>query len=144
MHSNPSYLENGYQKIRGSIFIDTFLFILHFIKQRVPRYFLCFFCYDQGAYNEEKKSWYLNFFDFVIAPSDDVWIRDTGPIFVKDEKGQLAIMNFAFDGWGKKMPYTKDNQIPQSVSKQKKTSPSSMSHIWLWKADQWRSARMEH
>ena len=81
--------------------------------------------------------------DFVIAPSDDVWIRDTGPIFVKDEKGQLAIMNFSFDGWGKKMPYTKDNLIPQAVSKQK-TSPSLMPLIWSWKAARWRSARMEH
>lgn len=53
----------------------------------------------------EKNNADMNQIDFVIAPSDDVWIRDTGPIFVKDEKGQLAIMNFSFDGWGKKMPY---------------------------------------
>ena len=67
----------------------------------------------------EKNNANMDQIDFVIAPSDDVWILDTGPIFVKYEKGQLAIMNFSFDGWGKKMPYTKDNLIPQAVSKQK-------------------------
>lgn len=75
----------------------------------------------------EKNNADMNQIDFVIAPSDDVWIRDTGPIFVKDEKGQLAIMNFSFDGWGKRCP-----------------TPSLMPLIWSWKAARWRSARMEH
>lgn len=36
--------------------------------------------------------------DFVLSPSDDVWARDTGPMFVFDEKNQLHIVDFDFDG----------------------------------------------
>lgn len=55
--------------------------------------------------------------DFVLAKSDDVWARDTGPIFVFDEHGKLVIADFAFDGWGEKAPYENDDQIPMVVGK---------------------------
>lgn len=51
--------------------------------------------------------------DFVIAKSDDVWARDTGPMFVFDEGGKLFIADFAFDGWGGKTPFENDDKIPQ-------------------------------
>ena len=54
--------------------------------------------------------------DFTIAESDDVWVRDTGPIFGFDEDDNLTILNFAFDGWGQKEPYEKDDDIPIRVS----------------------------
>lgn len=54
--------------------------------------------------------------DFVIAKSDDVWIRDTGPIFVKGENEEVIITDFAFDGWGGKTPFQNDDAIPQAVS----------------------------
>ena len=57
--------------------------------------------------------------DFVITKSDDVWLRDTGPIFVYDENDVLTIVDFAFDGWGKKTPYEFDDKIPEAVSKAK-------------------------
>lgn len=57
--------------------------------------------------------------DFVLAKSDDVWARDTGPMFVFDENGGLVIANFAFDGWGEKVPYENDDQIPAAVAEQK-------------------------
>lgn len=57
--------------------------------------------------------------DFAIAPSDDVWARDTGPMFVKDKNGKLVIADFAFDGWGEKTPYENDNDVPKAVAKAK-------------------------
>lgn len=57
--------------------------------------------------------------DFVIAKSDDVWARDTGPMFVFDENRKLYIADFAFDGWGEKVAYENDDQIPVAVAKQK-------------------------
>lgn len=53
---------------------------------------------------------------FFIAPSNDVWVRDTGPMFVKDSYGKLFIVDFVFDGWGKKCDYELDDIIPQIVS----------------------------
>lgn len=54
--------------------------------------------------------------NYVIAESDDVWARDTGPMFVRDQEGHLHIADFAFDGWGGKTPYAKDDAVPEAVS----------------------------
>lgn len=54
--------------------------------------------------------------DFVIAKSDDVWARDTGPMFAFDEKEKMVILDFAFDGWGGKTPYKNDDAIPKVVA----------------------------
>ena len=53
--------------------------------------------------------------DFLIAKTDDVWARDNGPIFVRDENDQLTITNWAFNGWGSKMPYSYDTEVPKSA-----------------------------
>lgn len=54
--------------------------------------------------------------DFVIAKSDDVWSRDTGPMFVIDQSGRLTVADFGFDGWGRKTPYKNDDKIPRAVA----------------------------
>ncbi|MGL6173823.1 MAG: agmatine deiminase family protein [Cellulosilyticaceae bacterium] len=55
--------------------------------------------------------------DFYIYPTDDVWVRDNGPIFVYDEDDNLTILDWGFNGWGKKTPYKKCEQIPNKISK---------------------------
>lgn len=57
--------------------------------------------------------------DFVIAKSDDVWSRDTGPMFAFDDNGKMVIVDFAFDGWGKKMPFENDDKTSSAVAKAK-------------------------
>lgn len=69
--------------------------------------------------------------DFVIAESDDVWVRDTGPIFALDNNYILTILDFSFDGWGKKMPYKKDNKIPFEISKSKNIPIKTVPQIVL-------------
>jgi len=54
--------------------------------------------------------------DFFVFPTDDVWIRDNGPIFVYDKDDNLLIENWKFNGWGNKAPYKKDNLIPTKIS----------------------------
>lgn len=53
--------------------------------------------------------------DFYIMKTDDVWVRDNGPIFVFDETNALTITNWGFNGWGGKSDYINDNQIPNKV-----------------------------
>lgn len=36
--------------------------------------------------------------DFWLVPSDDVWSRDTEPIFVRDGAGELRIVDFGLKG----------------------------------------------
>ncbi|WP_255412789.1 agmatine/peptidylarginine deiminase [Elizabethkingia sp. YR214] len=55
--------------------------------------------------------------DFNIYPTDDVWVRDNGPIYVKDKKGELVITDWGFNGWGKKVAYKNCNLIPSKIAK---------------------------
>lgn len=38
--------------------------------------------------------------ELIVCPHDDLWVRDTGPVFVVTEKGDKAGIDFNFNGWG--------------------------------------------
>ena len=59
--------------------------------------------------------------DFKIFQTNDVWVRDNGPIYVKDATGKIMIEDWGFNGWGNKTPYTKDNTIPAQVATSQNT-----------------------
>jgi agmatine deiminase len=55
--------------------------------------------------------------DLLPIPLDDSWIRDNGPIFVRDDAGRVAMVHFGFDGWGEHFtPYDKDAQAPAAIA----------------------------
>lgn len=54
--------------------------------------------------------------DFTISPTDDVWVRDNGPIFVKDKNGQLVMQDWGFNAWGNKAAYENCNRIPAVIA----------------------------
>jgi agmatine deiminase len=45
-----------------------------------------------------------------IAPSNDTWARDHGPITIRED-GELTLLDFVFNGWGNKYDAELDNQI---------------------------------
>ena len=51
-------------------------------------------------------------------PTNDVWCRDHGPIFVKHrDTGELAITDWGFNAWGGKFePYDLDDAVPGRVA----------------------------
>ncbi|WP_170375756.1 agmatine deiminase family protein [Ruegeria atlantica] len=49
-------------------------------------------------------------------PTEDLWCRDSGPVFVVNESGQLAIRQIQFNGWGKKQVHTHDARIAGRVA----------------------------
>jgi agmatine deiminase len=56
-------------------------------------------------------------------PTDRVWLRDSGPIFVKiadgtakDSGANLAVTNWKFNAWAKYSNFLRDDQIPHRVA----------------------------
>lgn len=49
-------------------------------------------------------------------PLDDLWIRDTGPVFVVNDQGQNAAVDFNFNGWGQKQSCAQDALVASSVA----------------------------
>ncbi len=56
----------------------------------------------------------IEFFDH---PANDVWCRDHGPLFVKnDTTGEIALTDWIFNGWGGKFTANLDNEIPARIA----------------------------
>jgi agmatine deiminase len=49
--------------------------------------------------------------------TDRVWLRDSGPIFVKNPGGDTAITNWKFNAWAKYPNHLNDDLIPDEVAK---------------------------
>jgi agmatine deiminase len=47
----------------------------------------------------------------VTQPIDDLWMRDTGPVFVKGPEGTLSGVDFNFNGWGEKQAHSRDAKV---------------------------------
>jgi agmatine deiminase len=48
-------------------------------------------------------------------PTDRVWTRDSGPIFVRNAQGQIALTDWRFNAWAKYDNWRLDDQIPGHV-----------------------------
>lgn len=47
-----------------------------------------------------------------VWPTDRVWTRDSGPIFVRNAAGDVAITNWRFNAWAKYDDWYKDDELP--------------------------------
>lgn len=48
--------------------------------------------------------------------TDDLWCRDSGPSFVINGKGGLAVTQFNFNGWGNKQTHPNDGRIAGRIA----------------------------
>jgi agmatine deiminase len=49
--------------------------------------------------------------------TDDMWARDSGPVFLRDHAGKVALLDLNFSGWGGKQVHQLDSQISASIAK---------------------------
>ncbi|MGK0736360.1 agmatine deiminase family protein [Yokenella regensburgei] len=56
--------------------------------------------------------------NLIEHPIDDLWMRDTGPVFVKNGSGGLAGVGFNFNGWGNKQEHEQDAGVAAFVAKE--------------------------
>lgn len=54
--------------------------------------------------------------ELIVCPVDDLWIRDTGPVFVVTESGEKKAIDFNFNGWGEKQEYYYDVKVAGFVA----------------------------
>ena len=66
---------------------------------------------------------------FHRADYGDIWLRDTGPLFVRGEGGKLAAATFRFNGWGGKYVLPGDGGVALAVSRLSGTPP--LHHDWV-------------
>ncbi|MGK7925326.1 MAG: agmatine/peptidylarginine deiminase [Spirulina sp.] len=54
--------------------------------------------------------------ELIVHPIDDLWMRDTGPVFVVNEEGEKAAIDFNFNGWGNKQYHDRDAKVAKFVA----------------------------
>ncbi|WP_109311380.1 agmatine deiminase family protein [Ruegeria sp. AU67] len=50
------------------------------------------------------------------VPTEDLWCRDSGPIFLISDGGDMAIRKIQFNGWGKKQAHKQDARVAGRVA----------------------------
>ncbi|GAC1643791.1 MAG: agmatine deiminase family protein [Acidobacteriaceae bacterium] len=61
----------------------------------------------------------LSRIDFYNWPTDRVWTRDSGPIFVRDDaSGEIAITDWRFNAWAKYPNWHQDDELPSRIAEQ--------------------------
>jgi agmatine deiminase len=58
----------------------------------------------------------LDGIDFHLIPTNELFTRDNGPIFVVDGKGNQAITNWQFNGWGQRVAHELDEKVPEKIA----------------------------
>ncbi len=77
--------------------------------------------HEQGARRVLKKIGAdLEAVEFMAQPTDRVWTRDYGPIFVRNARGEVAIANWRFNGWAKYDNWKKDDAVTAQIARRLK------------------------
>ncbi|MGD1887997.1 MAG: agmatine/peptidylarginine deiminase [Cohaesibacteraceae bacterium] len=54
--------------------------------------------------------------DIWPIPTEDLWARDSGPLFAVDGRGGLAVRQLNFNGWGGRQVHTNDGRVAERVA----------------------------
>jgi agmatine deiminase len=54
--------------------------------------------------------------EFLEVPTNRVWTRDSGPLFVKNRRGEVALTWWRFNAWAKYDDYELDAQVPDAIA----------------------------
>lgn len=100
------------QKIWGRKLIDEVRQNLATVAQTIARFEPVVMCVRPEEL-KLAKSYFKDLTDieFVECRLNDLWIRDHGAVFVLNESGERAAIDFNFNGWGEKQDYEDDAQV---------------------------------
>ncbi|MBO6514993.1 MAG: agmatine deiminase family protein [Bacteroidia bacterium] len=69
--------------------------------------------------------------DFYIHPTNDFWIRDNGPIYVRDSTGNLIIEDWGFNGWGNKADFEDCNLVPEKIGRDQQRNVLDLNTVMI-------------
>ena len=52
-----------------------------------------------------------------VVPTDRVWLRDSGPTGVVDQRGRVSLMHWRFNAWAKYPNYSCDERVGEAVAR---------------------------
>ena len=64
----------------------------------------------------ERASANIDKIDFHIIPTNRIWMRDSGPIIVKDAKGKKVMLDWRFTAWAKYPNHNLDDKVPSALN----------------------------
>jgi len=55
---------------------------------------------------------------FYVRTTNRGWLRDSGPIFVKDRRGRIAVTDWKFNAWASYAEWRQDDRVPAFIARQ--------------------------
>ena len=55
--------------------------------------------------------------ELVVCALDDLWVRDTGPVFLVNRHGHKAALDLNFNGWGNKQAHAEDAKVAAVIAR---------------------------
>lgn len=68
----------------------------------------------------EKAGAQMDAVEFLSCPTNRVWTRDFGPIFVRNRRGEVALTAWRFNAWAKYDDWQLDSKVPAFAAKRLK------------------------
>ena len=75
--------------------------------------------------------------DFKLFQTNDVWVRDNGPIYVRNSSGNLVLQDWGFNGWGGDYNFAKCNVIPTSIANANGTTVLNLNSTMTIEGGSW-------
>ncbi|WP_120501050.1 agmatine/peptidylarginine deiminase [Roseovarius sp. EL26] len=70
----------------------------------------------EGSTHRQAKKYLSSKVKLWDIPTEDLWCRDSGPLFAQKSDGTLAVSHIQFNGWGQKQVHTHDGQVAAAVA----------------------------
>jgi agmatine deiminase len=106
------------KKVWGSKLLPEVQRNLALIARTIARYEPVSMLVREAEYDLAKKLLGTARVELIECEIDDLWMRDTGPVFVVNDNQEKAGIDFNFNGWGEKQAYRRDAKVAGFITEQ--------------------------